>query len=301
MTVAKIKKGSAGVKVKRIKSGKLYQALLDRILPPRRSIPVFIFCYHKVGTILLGKVFRELCKAFDWRFATFAGEVDHIPKRADVVLFQHSIVSHKLLKGAYNGLHFIRDPRDIIVSGYLYHKRCHEKWCVNTNFDSSPPILFPRVPLSQQHRPEHWKREYLRSLCGKSYQQNLKEMTQSDGLLFEMNHYGRWTINQMMQWDYPNPNILTVRFEDLMADYDSTFAGLFSFCGFSDKQKAIALQIAAKEDLNRKTDEEIQADSHISSRQTTKWREFFNDEHIHLFKELFGNAAVRLGYEDFER
>ena len=27
----------------------------------------------------------------------------------------------------------IRDPREIIISGYLYHKRCTEIWCINKN------------------------------------------------------------------------------------------------------------------------------------------------------------------------
>ncbi len=284
--------------MKKLKSNLFYQ-VLSRIRRQRREIPIYIFCYHKVGTILLQRIFRELCYEFNWIFKSIPGKPDHIPNDADVILFQHSLLDFEILKLPYAGVRFIRDPRDIIVSGYLYHKRCHEKWCVNLNFDSSPPILFPKIPWSRQHHPEKWKNQYLELLGNKSYQENLIGMTEKDGLLFEMNHYGRWTIESMLDWNNANQNIVTVRFEELMASFDETFKRIFEHFGFSENQISKALGIAAKQDLNRQTNEQIIANPHISSHQTTKWRNYFNDEHKKAFRQLFGNALTRLGYEDF--
>jgi len=253
-----------------------------------------------VGTVLLKKVFQEICFELNWRFEGINGKPHKINKFADIILFQHSLVDEHLLYRPHVGVRFIRDPRDIIVSGYLYHRRCKELWCVNTNFQTKSPILFPHVPYSQEHRPEEWKKKYLSSLENKSYQQNLLDRDESEGLLFEMNHYGRWTIENMLNWKQMSPSIETIRFETLMNNYDETFKNMFTRFGFSEKQISKTLSIAAKEDLNRKNDTEIQSNTHISSRQTTKWKAYFKDIHKDAFKQLFGDALIHLGYEDFD-
>lgn len=262
-----------------------------------RDIPIYLFCYHKVGTVLLAKVFRNLCAENGWTFERIFGKCEQIPRNSDVVLFTHSLIDLDLLDKPYVGVHLIRDPRDVIVSGYLYHKRCKEEWCFNSNFDLSVPILYPRVPYSQEHRPEAWKTEYLKSLRGKSYQQTLNDLTESEGLLFEMNHYGAWTIESMLDWNYENQNVEEIRFEELMNDFDQTFRRMFEYCGFSAVQVEQGLQIAAREDLNRLNDDELERNTHISSRQTTKWHKYFTAVHQEAFKERFGDALVRLGYK----
>lgn len=262
-----------------------------------REVPIYLFCYHKVGTVLLVKVFRNLCAEFGWTFKKVFGECRQLPENADVVLFSHSLVDLDSVDMPYVGIHLTRDPRDVVVSGYLYHKRCEEEWCLNSNFDFRAPILYPKVPYSQEHRPEHWKIEYLKSLGGKSYQQTLLDLIESEGLLFEMHHYGTWTIDSMLDWDYDNPNVEEIKFEELMSDFDQTFGRIFKHCGFSEEQMERALQIAAKEDLNRMDNRQLERNDHISSRQTTKWRNYFTAVHEQAFEERFGDVLVKLGYE----
>lgn len=246
---------------------------------------------------MLSKIFSEICFAFDWKFAKVLGKSAEIPD-ADVVLFVHSLIDLSAITTPYVGAHIIRDPRDVIVSGYLYHKQCKEKWCTNTRFDLSQPVLFPNVPYSQEHRSEEWKKQYLVSLGNKSYQQNLRERTESDGLLFELFHYGAWTIESMLRWDYNNPRVKEVRFEAIMSNFEETFKEMFVHFGFSDDQVAQALQIAAKEDLNRQTEKQLRANPHVSSRQTTKWHKYFKKIHKETFKRRFDDALVQLGYEN---
>jgi hypothetical protein len=264
------------------------------------DMPIYLFCYHKVGTTLLTKTWQRLCTAFGWRFREVFGQCERIPTDADVVLFAHSLVDLRSAPGPYVGAHWVRDPRDVIVSGYLYHRRCSEPWCLNTDFSTRPPIVYPRVPASQQHRPESWKAAYLASLGKRSYQQNLLQRSQREGLLFEMDHYGAWTIESMMSWDYGNTRIAEVRFEAAMSDYDGTFRALFERFGFSARQVQWALRLIAAEDLSRMTDRQLSANRHITSRQTTRWRAYFDDCLKRAFKERFGDALVRLGYETSE-
>ena len=267
----------------------------------RPDKPVYICCYHKAGTVLLSKVFKAICAEFGWRIGKVFGKPTHIPTDADVVFFPHSLVDLSGINTPYVGAHIIRDPRDVIVSGYLYHKRCMEEWCLNSNFDQNQPILYPRVPYSQEYRSEDWKRQYLKSLGGKSYQQNLLDLSETDGLFFEMFHYGAWTIKSMLDWDYGNRHVIELRFETLISNFDETLKNLFEHLGFSDDQINQALRIAAKQDINRMSDNELQDNPHISARQTTKWQKYLKDEHKNAFRQQFGDALVQLGYESSDQ
>ena len=250
---------------------------------------------------MLKSVFEELCSRYGWAFTVKMGKQDVAPDHVDFVLFGHSIVSEKVLEGTHTGVHVIRDPRDIIVSGYLYHMRTTEAWCIHKDFDLSSPIDYPNVPFSQRHRSEEWKKHYIESLKGISYQENLKALSPDDGIVFEMKHYGRWTIESMMSWDYNASNILEVRFEEIMEDYGAAFKQIFVSLGLSGKQLGYAMDIAQKHNLKNKTEKELADLDHVYSRETSKWRGFFTEEHKKLFVQMFGDCLIELGYESSNR
>lgn len=275
-----------------------FAQVLGRLRPRRRrQVPIYLFCHHKVATVLLTQVFRDLCARFGWRFERVLGR-RAVPDGADIVLFMHSGADPAVLPGPFVGAHFIRDPRDVIVSGFLFHRRCDEGWCVNTDFDDTSPIGFPQVPYSQEHRPESWKREYLAQLGGRSYQQNLRERSDAEALSFEMARYGGWTTEDMLAWNYQHPAIAEFRYEELMAGYDAGFERLFRHCGLDAGQLATALSLAAAHDLSRKTDAQIRSNRHVSSREASKWRKFFQPVHEQEFADRFGDAVSRLGYAE---
>jgi hypothetical protein len=281
-------------------SGVRDKKVVNMIAPRKRrtgALPICIFCYHKVGTALLSKIFGQICKAADLSFQVLYGKQTQLPQDFDVTLFAHSLVDFNKKSSPFIGVHIIRDPRDIIVSGYLHHCRTVEKWCTNTDFSQNTPILFPRVPLSQQHRTEKWKIRYLESLEGISYQQKLLNMSVQDGLLFEMSHYGAWTIQSMREWDYHQDNILELQFESLMNNYDNTFRLIFSFLGFSETEIEVAISIAEKHDIGRKSSKEIQKMTHVYSKKTTKWAEYFDQIHREAFYNKFGDVLIELDYE----
>lgn len=264
----------------------------------RRDVPIYVFAYHKVGSKFMSRIFRELCWENGWDFASLSGRIGNVPRKHDVIVFNHSLVDLRTMDWPFRGVHLIRDPRDVLVSGYLYHKRCNEEWCLNTDFSVSEPIRYPQISRMKEYMPEAWKARYLRALGNKSYQANLLERSQLDGVLFECEHYAGWTIDAMRAWDYGHPDIMEVRFEDIMANFDSQFAAIFGFLGFSGRQLSSAMRVAAKEDLNRKSAAEISSDPHIASRQTSKWRAYFDQPLEEHFRTRFGNVVEALGYED---
>jgi hypothetical protein len=102
----------------------------------------------------------------------------------------------------YRGFHVIRDPRDIVVSGYFSHRYSH--------------------PVSEHESPWLWTyREHLNSLPD-----------QESGLLAEIEFCSTY-FARLRNWTYENPNILEVRYETLISDPLATFAQVYRFLGVS--------------------------------------------------------------------
>lgn len=262
----------------------------------RPEYPIYIFCYHKVGTVLFSKVFRDICKRFGWQFAVLHGYQESIDTDLDVAIMSHSLVNFDNLPEKYLGVHLIRDPRDIVVSGYLYHCRTDEPWCINTDFAESECLMFPQVPYSQQHKTEQWKREYLRSLNGRSYQQRISALDQEAGLNFEMEHYAGWTIKDMQSWS-TNEQMLEMKFETVMSNFDKSFQQIFDHLRLTEANHKTAKRLAEKHDLSRKSDSQLEKMKHVSARSSSKWEEYFSDNNKQLFKDKFGSVLSQLEYE----
>lgn len=236
-------------------------------------------------------------QALGMRMSTVYGRVTHIDISSDIVLFAHSLIDFDISIYPHRGVRVIRDPRDILVSGYFYHQHCSEKWCINTNFDLSEPIIFPRVPLSQQHRTEEWKKNYLFALRGKSYQQNLIELDQNEGLCFEMDRYAEWTATAMSAWSIKSPDIVNCKLETIADDFDDTMKTLFRHLGLTPAETETALTLAAKEDIRRMDDRVLAANPHIHSRDISKWGRVLTSRQLTAFQGRHGTLISQLGYD----
>jgi hypothetical protein len=165
------------------------------------SPQLLVFSYHKTGTSLLLHVMTKVSERLRLTLSNRFGLVDQLEREPDIILLPHSLPPSTGLGfqpgRPYRAIRMIRDPRDIWVSGYLYHQHCNEGWCVNTDFDPTPPIAWPKVDHSFAHWPEDRKREYFARLNGKSYQQNLLDRCVADGLAFELEGYTGSTLATM--------------------------------------------------------------------------------------------------------
>ncbi|MEP7183100.1 MAG: hypothetical protein ABI886_13030 [Betaproteobacteria bacterium] len=262
----------------------------------RQTPQIFIFCYHKVGTNLFSNVAAKLAAQFGLTVKSTLGLVRAIDRSVDIAIFPHSLLDLDLDDYDYRGIRVVRDPRDIWVSGYLYHQRCTEKWCVNADLDATPPIDFPRVPVSQRHRPEPWKRAYLAGLGGRSYQQNLVELDRPSGLRFELDRYTAWTLEAIAAW-VPRPDrILDLQLEAFARDFDGTMTAALSHLGFAEATLPQALAIAATEDVARMDDRRVAGNPYIHSRKLSKWADVLTADDLRDFEARHGESITRLGY-----
>jgi len=168
----------------------------------------------------------------------------------------------------FRGLHVIRDPRDVIISGAFYHMRSSEHW-----------LHLPRDDCN-----------------GSTYQELIKELDPESALFFEMERYGAHTIRQMANWDYSDSRFLNVKYEDLMRDEKQVlFESIFQFLGLNNNIIQEALAHTKSNTIS--PGDERPKDPHVRSGAPEQWRQTFKRAHGRRFLELFGNVLIDLGYE----
>jgi hypothetical protein len=224
------------------------------------------------------------------------GLVDRHDPEPDIVLLPHSLLRAPLDR-PYRAIRMIRDPRDIWVSGHLYHRHCQEEWCINTDMDPTPPIAWPKVDHSFAHWPEDWKRRYLERLNGKSYQRNLLERSMVEGLDFELEGYTGCTLAAMREWRLNGADALDVKLEDVMADFDGAMRRIFDHFGFTAEQSEAALEVARSEDVHRMDEATVATRPQIHSRTISKWRNALLPEQVARFEASNAGLILELDYE----
>ncbi len=273
----------------------LYRTREDQASMPTTRPQAIVLGYHKTGTVLFERIMTRVAEHLNRSVAKYFGMVSSLDPTRDIVLLPHSLVACEIA-WPYRAVRVIRDPRDIWVSGYLYHRRCREGWCVNTNFDPTAPIRYPRVDFSFQHYAEEWKRNYLESLGGVSYQQNLLRRNQEEGLDFELAGYTGCTLQAMRGWQLQGIRTLDVKLEDVVANFDHTMRLIFRHFGFDAPECELAVQLAEANDLARMDDATVANDPHIHSRQMSKWRGMLSPIQVANFEKCYGDLITGLGY-----
>jgi len=205
----------------------------------------------------------------------------------------------------YRGFNLIRDPRDIIVSGYFHHRSTHS--------------IHEWVELA-----DHRKR--------------LKSVSVDEGLMLEMD-FLVGVLERMEIWDYNLENVKTYKMEDIVDNpYESIldifrnldlvddspcdsikrFPGNFAACvnGLIDKNpfgkhmfrirnKRIPIEMLLKVIYDNRFSQhsggrargEENSDSHFRKGICGDWINHFTPRHKDAFKKKYNHLLVKLGYE----
>lgn len=224
------------------------------------------YSHHKTGTVW----FSSLLKKIAWSYNLEFGEgISSAPEpRHDIYVGWGGSTDFPALNRDYVGSHMIRDPRDVIVSGYFYHKRTSE----------------------------HWANIRLPHLNGDKYRERIASLSTEEGILFEMDHIGAKTIAEMFNWNYRNPHIIELKYEDVITRPEIYYKTIFRHYGFNDAMMATALRVADEVHLKPNATSD-KGNSHVRSGKTGQWREYFTHKHKTHFKEKFPGVLETLGYE----
>jgi hypothetical protein len=237
------------------------------------------FGHHKAGSTWISGIIQHICMQSGLRVVVHdsAGRFGgHIEEYRRVNPFDFVI----LLNADYTfiryvdlrGFHVVRDPRDIVVSGYFSH-------------------LY-------SHPDEGWSRLTL-------YRRYLKTLSKDEGLLREM-EFSANVLYNMISWDYDTPTILQLRFEDLIKDPVHQFTDILRFLGIvpqktSEENLAAIIDEHSFEKLSggRSPGSEDQA-HHYRKGTPRDWQNHFNERHKDYFKKLYNPLLLKLGYEKTE-
>jgi hypothetical protein len=254
------------------------KAYQKRIIPlymtsvfDHQNTQVIHCAHHKAGSFWIARILQEISKNHVLEFKILDWGVNNISlyPDADILYDNHSMVV--LDRENYIGSHMIRDPRDVIISGYFYHLWTSETW-------------------AHEHSVEF----------GMSYQQKLNSFSKSKGIEFEMAHIGSDSIGNMRNWSFNDPKILELKYEELIADPDVIFEGLFKHWRVGASYLDECMEISRKYHMFNQTGRKLgQVDprSHMRSGLPGQWKEHFTELHTQQFKEKFGDILIKLGYE----
>jgi hypothetical protein len=234
------------------------------------------FTHHKCGTSWFHNSFSRIARRFALNYQ--ASSQDDLDSRTDIWFQWHSQVHLDTLP-PYIGSHMIRDPRDVTVSAYFYHKWCDEKWC---------------------HIPH-------KEFGNRTYQEYLQSVSKEEGLLCEMtSKLEKWhttgsIIDAITSWNYETPFIMEVKYEDLILNPRQLLQRLFRHYGFNEQEIVSILKIFDAYSFQRRTRRQLGEEnprSHMRKGIPGDWKCHFTKQHRDIFKDLYGDALIRLGYEN---
>ena len=178
----------------------------------------------------------------------------------------------------YRITRFIRDPRDMIVSGYHYHKRAAEVWCeVKDPTEKDWETVNGRIPDGM--------------LPGESYSEMLQRLSVEEGLFAEM-QFREKHFKGMLTWPNDDPNIMLIRYEDIIGNEEAVFSKLLDFYELPAREKARGVKAAIKHSASRMQNK----NTHIRNPEPNQWKRTFTDETEKRFEELYPGLVEYVGY-----
>jgi hypothetical protein len=230
--------------------------------------------HHKVGTVWWGNILRAVAGHYGMRFVEVSSKNAEESPSADVLLYLHGRhFDRSRFRGTrFRGTHMIRDPRDVLISGYFYHLWTDESWA--------------NLPNDRYQ--------------GRSYREELNRRDRHDGLLLEMERMClRDQLRDMLAWDYSQAEFLELRYEDVITDELASFERAFRHYEFGDREVRTGLEIVERMSFRQVSGRavgEIGTTSHLRSGRPGEWREHLTTAHLERWEELAGDALARLGY-----
>jgi hypothetical protein len=270
------------------------------------------FGHHKCASSWIHQIVNETCKDAGLRHIKVSNSLNcgHslasyvIKNKTDFLSYTNAVYSEVSSLKNLKAFHVIRDPRDVLVSGYFSHLKSH------------PEDVWPEL---SPHR------------------EKLNTLSPHDGLLEEFNFSQRF-LNEMGDWDYTHPDILQLKMEDMIQHPYTSFLEVFAFLGILDdnsrsplsryflEQKYLLNRTLGKTPFNRLfsgkgkiPSERLLGNVHQKSFKFLSggrnqgvensknhyrkgvpgdWQNYFTQIHAKRFIELYGNLLIQLGYEE---
>ncbi|GAB5523640.1 MAG: hypothetical protein Roseis2KO_15120 [Roseivirga sp.] len=205
-------------------------------------------------------------------------------------LFYNRVARHSLIstngfaidpshfESDYRISRFVRDPRDLIVSGYFYHLKGSEPWF---RFKTPSTSYWSAINACVPHEMP----------SGLSYQEYLSGLSLEDGLLAEM-EFRKYHLESLRHWE-TGPKIRVWKYEDILGNEEQVFRELFDFYEVSAIEKWLGVQLAKRYAYSG-TKSLVK---HIRNPVPGQWRGVFTEKVEEAFNRDYADLLDSLGYE----
>ncbi|MDY7094236.1 MAG: sulfotransferase domain-containing protein [Acidobacteriota bacterium] len=247
--------------------------------------------YHKCLTVYFGRVFKAVFN----RCLPWTAGYRHY--NSDLEAFYDGFAEHRVASvnnqaldlerlGEFRLSRFLRDPRDLIVSGYFYHRRGAEPWTtLKAPTEEDWAFANGRVPEGL-------------SASGLSFSEYLQSLPEEEGLLAEL-EFRAAHLESMARWPREHPDIAVYRYEDLVADGPEVFRQLFEHYRLGPVGRRLGLFFARRYSLSQKAKGRQQSsDPHIRNPAAGQWRRHFTPRVRQAFDRRYAGLVGQLGYPE---
>lgn len=267
-----------------------------------------LYCYfghHKCASVWLTQLVNDIAKpmglkVFERQMILLPNPAQNIKdNHADFYITSNSIYSIVQTLDNYRGFHVIRDPRDIVVSGYFSH-------------------LYSHAINSWTELEEHRKL--------------LNSIDKDEGILREIDFSAQF-LKLMYEWNYNDPNILELRMEDVTGNPRAYIKNILQFLGLYEESNTsiatyktiqpinevlrkanIRYKIPVKINDNyidylselrsfknmskgrKKSEEDVK--SHYRKGVANDWKNHFKPMHLEYFNQKYPDIITKLGYKE---
>jgi hypothetical protein len=287
--------------------------------------------HHKCASTWIHRICERVCDELGLKvglvyeetggsYARFGSSSDNVPFDGDLERYVREQKVDFLLYGnadfqqvqslpveRMRAFHYVRDPRDIVVSAYFSHRNSH------------PTQGWPELV---EHR------------------QKLRSCSKDEGLLLEL-EFRSQQFQEMRSWRHSSDNgtIRLYKFEDMTANPYQTVLEIFGHLGLLDREHYFAskrlqlllarvsrrlesamrhsvhlpprtlrampaerlLGIVYEQDFSKlsggRQKGEVDPNSHYRRGVHGDWINHFSLEHLQFFKEHYGDLVLQYGYE----
>lgn len=239
--------------------------------------------HHKTGTVWIRRTVQAMSAAFgvEWHGLWRNEAMWKVPQEGRAFLvnwagwFPEALWQHEDV----GFVHMIRDPRDVLLSGCVYHHYAAEQG-------------------------ERWLHQPRADFGGKTYQQALNAVQGDEAkLLFEMRGKHRETVEEMLRWPWGDARVFELRYEDLIRDEDcSLFARALAHLGFQGEALAQGRKLFWEQSLFGGMADIENRPRHLlghvhSEGALQRWRREMPRAVGEAYAAEFGPALRALGYE----
>lgn len=178
----------------------------------------------------------------------------------------------------------IRDPRDIVVSGYFYHKKGGEEWCTRPWSDHHR-IWVPFWTYGDFNGEPFFSEDL-------SLMEYLNQASLDDGMIAQIK-LRKKTFDTIQAWmDIDDDRMLIARYEDIMGNERAFFRNLGKHYGLSRVRQEIMGHYGYKHAAGRVTSKR-----HVRDPSPRQWQKHFSPRVEQFFHDTFPGLAEKLGYE----